>query len=105
MNVLFAMAHPYLPQFSGGVQSSSHEMTLQLIKRGVNVSVAANLLPNDLLALRSRMVMKVFRRKTARDLAMGYPVYRSWAVWNAVDELVEAVEPDVVVVQPRHAVR
>jgi glycosyltransferase involved in cell wall biosynthesis len=105
MHVLFALAHYYLPQFAGGVQSSTHELALELLKRGMTVSVAANLMGNDLVGFLVRAKMKMLRRKFSRDRLPGYPVYRSWLLFETVDHILPAITPDVVVVQPRHAVR
>jgi hypothetical protein len=63
MNLLFAMDHYYLPQFSSGVQSSTHELALHLQTKGVTVSVLANLIGNDWVGFRSRAEMKLLNRK------------------------------------------
>ena len=105
MHILFALAHYYLPQFAGGVQSSTHELALELLKKGTTVSVAANLMGDDFIGFLIRAKMKMLGLKVSRDHLPGYPVYRSWLVFDTVDHILRAIKPDVVVVQPRHAVR
>jgi glycosyltransferase involved in cell wall biosynthesis len=105
MNLLFAMAHPYLPEFSGGVQSSTHELALELAGRGLNVSVLAHLIGSGYVGRRARIVMKLLRRPAAADQGLGYPVYRTWVAWDAVEYVARIARPDVVIIQPRFPVR
>jgi glycosyltransferase involved in cell wall biosynthesis len=105
MKILFAMAHPYLPEFSGGIQSSTHELAQGLISRGHEVAVLANLIGAGLAGYRTRIARKLLRRQAIVDNRVGYPVYRTWFAWDAAAELIDLAKPDVVVVQPRLPVR
>lgn len=105
MRILFANAHYYLPQYVGGLQSSTHELALELKRRGHDVGVLANLIGNDLTGLRSRLARKLFRQEASADYALGYPVYRTWFAWDAAEYVMEKMRPDVVVIQPRQTVR
>ena len=39
MHITFASSHPYLPQIAGSTQSNTHEMAIELMARGHQVSV------------------------------------------------------------------
>jgi glycosyltransferase involved in cell wall biosynthesis len=105
MRILFANAHYYLPQYVGGLQSSTHELALELKRRGHEVSVLANLIGNDLTGLRSRLARKLFRQEASVDHGLGYPIYRTWFAWDAAEYVMRKAMPDVVVIQPRQTVR
>lgn len=99
MRILFATAHPHLPQFSGGSQSSTHELALELAERGHRVAVLAALSKAGYIGLKNRALMKILNRRTIVDRAVGYDVYRKWFVWEDVGEVVEMARPDVAIVQ------
>lgn len=99
MRLLFATAHPHLPQFSGGSQSSTHELALELMERGHSVGVLAALSKAGYIGLRNRILMKLLKRKTIMDRFSGYDVYRKWFVWEDVEEVVAMAQPDVAIVQ------
>ena len=99
MRILFASAHPYLPQLSGGSQANTHEMAERLIARGHQVAVLAGLTGQGWLGLRDRVLLKLGRSRAAVDRRLGYPVYRSWFAWEGAADCVERFRPDVAVVQ------
>ncbi|TWG97930.1 glycosyltransferase involved in cell wall biosynthesis [Mesorhizobium sp. J18] len=99
MNIVFASAHPYLPQIAGGSQSNTHEMTRELLARGHEVSVLAGLTLDGWIGTRSRVLMKLSRRKAICDRSQGYPVFRSWFAWEGAADVVRSVAPDVIVAQ------
>ncbi len=93
-----ASAQAYLPQASGGAQSSTHELSVELIQRGHEVAVISSLAGNGWLGVRDRVLLKIGGRRAVRDDIMGYPAYRAWAASTAAKEVVRRVQPDVAVV-------
>lgn len=79
--------------------SSTHDLALELKKRGHDVSVAARLLPGDYLGLRTRLLGKLIGKDIVHDTVMGYPTYRRWILNDALAGVVDCVKPDVAVVQ------
>lgn len=104
MRILFATAHPHLPQFSGGSQSSTHELALELVERGHSVGVLAALAGTGYIGLRNRVLMKLLDRKTIVDRFSGYEVYRKWFVWEDIPDVVACARPDVALVQAMNPV-
>jgi glycosyltransferase involved in cell wall biosynthesis len=105
MRIAFASAHPYLPQIAGGTQSNTHEMALELIARGHEVSVLAGLTTEGWIGTRARMLMKLLGHTVIADCSQGYPVYRSWLAWEGAAEMARTVRPDVVIVQSGEILR
>lgn len=99
MKILFTSGFQYLPQIFGGLMSNTHDFALELIQRGHQVSVAAKLLPNDYLGLRTRLLGKIVGKKSVHDKVLGYPTYRRWILNDELAGIVESVRPDVAVVQ------
>ncbi len=100
MKFLFVSGFQHLPQMYGGVMSNTHEIALELMRRGHDVSVAANLLPNGYVGFSTRLMGRLNPKKQFADHVMGYPTYRRWNVVRALPSLVEAIRPDIAVVQP-----
>lgn len=99
MKIVFASAHPYLPQIAGGSQSNTHEMAMELVARGHQVAVLAGLTGDGWIGGRNRALMKLSGRKAIRDTGQGYPVYRSWFAWEGAADVARAERPDIAVVQ------
>jgi glycosyltransferase involved in cell wall biosynthesis len=97
MNILLCSTQAYIPQASGGAQTSTHELAIELAGRGHRVSVLAGLAGNGWIALRNRILMKLTRRHLTMDRILSYPVFRAWFPWQRVGELLGAVKPDVAV--------
>ncbi|KAK0361011.1 hypothetical protein LTR94_025039 [Friedmanniomyces endolithicus] len=70
-----------------------------LQERGHQGAVASALDAGDGVALRSRIMMKLGRRRFAKDKFRGYPVYRSWFPDQVIDQVARDFKADVVVVQ------
>ena len=104
MRILFASEFQHLPQSFGGVQSSTHELARELVKRGHFAAVAASLFPWDLLGIGSRMLGRLLPRRKVHDRFLGYPTYRRWNVLSALPDLVAEIRPDVAIVQPSNQV-
>jgi glycosyltransferase involved in cell wall biosynthesis len=105
VNILLATAHPYIPEMAGGMQNSSMSLAQGLQRRGHNVSVLSGLIGQGWLGFRARALMKATGAKAAKDLHLGFPVWRAWFVWEAAAYVAERERPDVVVVMARKPVR
>ncbi|RWG87922.1 glycosyltransferase [Mesorhizobium sp.] len=99
MKVIFAGGNGYTPEFSGGVQSSTHHLAEQLIEHGHEASVLAALFGDGFFGFRARAKMKLLRQPAVIDSFPGYPVVRAWFPWEAARFAVEKMKPDVAVVQ------
>ncbi|RNJ42653.1 glycosyl transferase family 1 [Mesorhizobium erdmanii] len=99
MKVLFAGGNAYTPQFSGGVQSSTHHLVEQLREQGHEASVLAALSGDGIFGFKARAKMKLLRQRAVIDNFPGYPVVRAWFPWEAAGFAVERLTPDVAVVQ------
>lgn len=99
MNVLFASGNGYYPEFSGGVQSSTHHLVEQLRSMGHTPAVLAALFGDGLFGFKARVKMKLLRQRASVDTFPGYPVVRAWFPWEAADFAVQRTKPDVAVVQ------
>ena len=99
MRILFASAHPYLPQLAGGSQTNTDEMAQTLIARGHQVGVLAGLMPGNGIGRWVRPWLKLSGRKVVADRRLGYPVYRGWHAWEGAGEAVRRFHPDVAVAQ------
>lgn len=99
MNILIVLAMPYPPQATGGIQSSCHEMALDLLERGHSVSVLAGLAPEGYVGIKSRICLKLSSSRHVGDASCGYSVFRKWFVWDDVDEILSRANPDVVLIQ------
>ena len=98
MKVIFAGGNGYTPEFSGGVQSSTHHLAEQLIEHGHEASVLAALFGDGFFGFRARAKMKLLRQPAVIDSFPGYPVVRAWFPWEAARFAVEKMKPDVAVV-------
>ncbi|MBB3610729.1 glycosyltransferase [Rhizobium sp. BK602] len=99
MNVLFASGNGYYPEFSGGVQSSTHHLVEQLRSEGHRPAVLAALFGGGVFGFKARAKMKLLRQPAVMDTFPGYPVLRAWFPWEAAAYAVEKLKPDVAVVQ------
>lgn len=99
MKILLATAHPYIPQITGGAQSSMHDLTGALMARGHEVSVLSGLTGKGWLGLKGRIALKASRRNHVVDHGLGYPVRRAWFAWDAAADVVRRMNAEVVVLQ------
>jgi glycosyltransferase involved in cell wall biosynthesis len=99
LNVLFGSGKGYPPEFSGGVQSSTHHLALQLQKAGHYPSVLAALFGDGTFGMKARIKLKLLRCPGVIDRLPGYPVVRAWFPWEAAEFAVNQLKPDVAVVQ------
>lgn len=98
MRVLFTCGFGYLPQRSGGAQSSTDQLANALKKAGHEPAVLTSLEPKGRIALQSKFQRKLTGRTFSRDTSMGYPVYRAWDAKDT-SEVVRRFRPDIAVVQ------
>ncbi len=101
MRILIGSSHPYLPQFRGGAQSSSHEMVMALLGRGHEVAVLGGLTGQGLLGMSARLRLKFGRRGYTCDSGLGYKVYRAWFAAEAAADVVREFRADVALFQSR----
>ena len=82
MDIALVSGNPHLPQVVGGVEVNTHELALELMRRGHNVRVHAKLSLRNLFGL-SRAGRGAFRKsKVWIDDDLGYPVLRSRRPWE-----------------------
>jgi glycosyltransferase involved in cell wall biosynthesis len=98
MRVLFTCGLGYLPQRSGGAQSSTDQLANALKRAGHEPAVLTSLEPGGHLVWQSKLKRKLTGRKFSRDCFMGYPVFRAWHPSDTT-EVVQRFRPDVAVVQ------
>jgi glycosyltransferase involved in cell wall biosynthesis len=105
MRILFASGHPHIPQLYGGGQANSHELIQALIADGHDVAMLCGLNGKGFLGLKDRFLMKIQRQKAIEDRDLGYAVFRAWFAWEALEEVCENFQPDVVFCQAGFPVR
>lgn len=105
MRILFAGGNGYLPEMSGGVQSSTDHLVRQALAAGHETAVLAALFGDGPFGFAARVKLKLGRGNGAVDRALGYPVMRAWFPWEAAGDAVRTFRPDVAVVQCHKAVR
>ncbi|TQV76271.1 glycosyltransferase [Denitrobaculum tricleocarpae] len=100
MRVLFGTGHSYLPQRSGGSESSTHDLCIEMQKQGIEPGVLASIEPEGWLGLKNRLQRRVFsQREFPADRTMGYPVYRGWHPETGIAEVAMRFKPDVAILQ------
>ncbi|MEL7047480.1 MAG: glycosyl transferase family 1, partial [Pseudomonadota bacterium] len=105
MRILFASANAYIPEFSGGVQSSTDHLVRALMANGHSAAVLSSLFGDGLFGLKTRIKLKLGNRPVAVDHQQGYPVMRAWFPWEAANHAMDSFQPDVAVVQCHQSVR
>lgn len=105
MRILFASGNGYLPEFSGGVQSSTDHLVRECRAAGHEAAVLASLFGDGLFGIGARLKMKLTRSPVATDRKLGYPVMRAWFPWEAAAHVARGFRPDVALVQCHRAVR
>lgn len=105
MKILFVMGDPHLPQYTGGAQSSCHELALELMALGHQVAILCQLVPSGMVGLKNRLKRRLSGQVAVADSIQGYPVYRQWEVLEGIPAVVRAFKPDVAVAQIGQQVR
>lgn len=99
MKILFATNFHYLPQRSGGSESSTHDLCTALLNKGVDVAVICSLRMSGWVWVKNRVLSKLKGVRFVEDSLMSYPVFRGYDVNKGIIEVVARVKADVVVVQ------
>jgi glycosyltransferase involved in cell wall biosynthesis len=100
LKVLFALTAAYLPEFTGGIESSIHESCTQLRERGVEVAVLARFRKRGGRARRHALRRLIgLDAAVAADDGLGYPTLRCRRPLEALPEACRRVRPDVAVIQ------
>ena len=106
MRILIVSGNPHVPQFSGGVESTTHDLALELKKRGHQVAVLCRLIKS--VEQSSKFIMYLRKHSPHHfpaDRFLGYPVYRQRYVLLSIPAAVRQFTPDVAIVQIGDAVR
>jgi glycosyltransferase involved in cell wall biosynthesis len=99
IRILFVTDHTYPPQRVGGAESSTHDLTLTLKEKGVEVAVLATIDIAGYVGFRNRILRRVLKRgHFPADHLMGYPVFRGHDPTKAAPEMLERFQPSAVVV-------
>jgi glycosyltransferase involved in cell wall biosynthesis len=99
MKILFATKRFYLPQATGGSESSTHDLCLALLAKNHQCAVLAELKGKGLIWAKNRFIARLVNKKFIADHALGYPVFRGWNVENGAAEVFYSFKPDIVVIQ------
>lgn len=99
MKVLLVLAMPFLPQATGGTQSSTHDLALRLAQEGHQVTILSGLSPAGLVGFSARIGMKMSSKTFNCERHRHYRVIRKWFVWDDVEEILDFVKPDSVLIQ------
>lgn len=98
MRILFTIGDTYLPQYSGGAQSSTQQLVDELTAQGHVVAVLSRLGDGGWTALSSRIKRRIGRTRFSSDRLAGHLVYRAWDPTDTT-EVVRRFRPDVAIVQ------
>lgn len=99
MKVLFATNFSYLPQRSGGSESSTNDLCIALLERGIEVGVICSLGMFDAVWMSNRIASKLSGNGFIQDDLLPYPVFRGYNLKEGIPEVVKRFHPDVAVVQ------
>lgn len=99
MKVLFASNFPYLPQRTGGSESSTNDLCIALMAKGIKVGVMCSLVMFDYLWIKNRVSSKLTGDEFIKDSRLPYPVFRGYRLKDGIDEVIHKFKPDIVVVQ------
>ncbi|WP_435169060.1 glycosyltransferase family 4 protein [Falsirhodobacter sp. 1013] len=98
MRILFTIGDAYLPQRSGGAQSSTWQLVEELRAQGHAVAVMCRLSGGGWTEMSSRIKRRIGRTRFSRDALPGHTVFRAWDPTDTT-EVVLKFRPDVAVVQ------
>jgi glycosyltransferase involved in cell wall biosynthesis len=102
LKILFTSTIPYLPQIYGGLNTNTHELALELMKRGHQPAVLTRLSYGNAFGVRSALAMRWRNQTVSYDTGFGYPVLRARQPWSVVDKI---PRPDAVVIQDGQMLR
>ena len=99
MRILFTSSIPYLPQIYGGLNTNTHELCVELKKRGHIPSVLTRLSYANAFGARRLLTERTRGRRLFCDTTLGYPVFRARQPWTMVQAL---PHHDVAIMQDGH---
>lgn len=99
MKILFATNFNYLPQRTGGSESSTNDLCIALLEKGAEVGVICSLGMFDAVWITNRIASKLSGYKFVQDRLLPYPVFRGYNVKEGIPEVIKRFPPDIVVVQ------
>lgn len=98
MRILFTIGNAYLPQRSGGAQSSTKQLVEELTAQGHEVAVLSRLSGGGWTEMSSRIKRRIGGTRFSSDRLAGHLVYRAWDPTDTT-EVVRKFRPDVAIVQ------
>lgn len=96
MSLLLASGTPHLPQLIGGLEVNTHQVALEMNRRGHKAAVLSKLSLRDFFGASRFLASRARLSDISVDYALGYPVYRSLRPWTDLRGL---KPPRVVVIQ------
>jgi glycosyltransferase involved in cell wall biosynthesis len=100
MRIVFITTNAYPPEAFGGCGVNTHALCRVLLARSHDVAVLSDLRAGGWRDVKQRSRRFLFGQEPLScDRGLGYPVFRRRRPWEAVDDLCQAVNPNVVVVQ------
>lgn len=99
MRMLFLTTHAYIPQMTGGSESSTHDLCISLRNLGFSVGVLSGLEKTGSIYIKNRIKSKIVSRDFPIDKKLGYPVYRGWDPVGGITDVINDFMPDVAVIQ------
>jgi len=96
MSLLLASGTPHLPQLIGGLEINTHQVALEMNRRGHKAAVLSKLSLRDFFGASRFLASRARLRDISVDYTLGYPVYRSLRPWTDLRGL---MTPKVVVIQ------
>lgn len=96
MSLLLASGTPHLPQLFGGLEINTHQIALELNRRGHRTAVLSKLSLRDFFGASRFLASRARLSEISVDRSLGYEVYRSLKPWKDLRGL---VLPKVAVVQ------
>ena len=103
MRVLIALAEPFLPQQTGGAQTSSLELLSAFRNRGLDVAIATTLKRKSIMGVHAMAQMGLRRRHFDLNTFNGYPTYRVEKIGLHIEQAIDHFQPDAVLVQAMNA--
>ena len=103
LRILIVLAEPYLPQQTGGAQTTTLEMVSAFTRAGDEVAVAATLKRKSALGLMAIGRMAIGRRRFMADRFRSHRVFRVADIHRNISGVIAEFKPDVVLVQAMSA--
>jgi glycosyltransferase involved in cell wall biosynthesis len=86
-DILLATGTAYLPQVVGGLEVNTHELTVELNRRGHKTAVLAKLSARDAFGAKRLLSSYWHGSLVSFDQHLGYDVYRSREPWRALGSI------------------